>query len=527
MQISLRNTNILLLVPDGYDREERGSKLYKELGTKLGITNHEVLSKFTSNSDGLVIIHPISKDYSMEFGNKQLIIDKLHDSMGDSQGLIEVDCGKTVRGYDYIYSIVKTYNRDTLEVDFRLRLDITDGNEIQEVEGYFFESGMTGGRDATGGIFADIAGLSTLTADGREGWAEDPYDPTYKKGVPMILSERRGMDGLFPEHPLSQARELLLALVNDSYYKTREELRAADGEGKIEETEEKTELSDEEKKENEERNKEFYNKVLGKETKRAGAYSVQIEEVPKEIETYPAEFINHIPYVDDSVKETETFIQNIRTIAGNLRYRDYYADVPFNVPREFCFKLNREITELPGWGKRKYVGFAGQTDQGSALLFSWPVTAKESMPFGAKQALIDDFHQTMGDDIGLIKVETGDTAAGNKYVYSIRKMNMRDEESESGVTNYQLNFNICIDDVIHFIDGSFVPEGEESGREQFVSEQTGIKQDSSDWFNDPYDPEYKKGFLMNLSECEDYDDKFPEHPLSMLRYFVKYVIENN
>ena len=37
------------------------------------------------------------------------------------------------------------------------------------------------------------------------------------------------------------------------------------------------------------------------------------------------------------------------------------------------------------------------------------------------------------------------------------------------------------------------------------------------WFEDPYNPNFKKGTLMNKSEQEKYDSKFPDHPLSVAR----------
>ena len=48
-----------------------------------------------------------------------------------------------------------------------------------------------------------------------EGWNEDPYNPDYKKGALMNLSERAGLDGVFPYHPLSQCRELIKSLISD------------------------------------------------------------------------------------------------------------------------------------------------------------------------------------------------------------------------------------------------------------------------------------------------------------------------
>jgi hypothetical protein len=37
------------------------------------------------------------------------------------------------------------------------------------------------------------------------------------------------------------------------------------------------------------------------------------------------------------------------------------------------------------------------------------------------------------------------------------------------------------------------------------------------WMQDPYDPTLRDGFHRNLSEAEEYDGRFPEHPLSRLR----------
>lgn len=40
----------------------------------------------------------------------------------------------------------------------------------------------------------------------------------------MIMVKRRGFDEQYPGNPLSQTRELLLVLEEDSYYKTSDEI---------------------------------------------------------------------------------------------------------------------------------------------------------------------------------------------------------------------------------------------------------------------------------------------------------------
>ena len=53
----------------------------------------------------------------------------------------------------------------------------------------------------------------------------------------------------------------------------------------------------------------------------------------------------------------------------------------------------------------------------------------------------------------------------------------------------------------------------------------GKTDDLDDWFEDPYDPNYKGGILMNKSEEEQYDDEFPEHPLSVIRKMLPKIKE--
>lgn len=47
------------------------------------------------------------------------------------------------------------------------------------------------------------------------------------------------------------------------------------------------------------------------------------------------------------------------------------------------------------------------------------------------------------------------------------------------------------------------------------------EENMKNWFEDPYDPDFKQGTLMNKSELEKYDHEFPEHPLSVARSLIK------
>src|SRR5262245_57952752 len=43
------------------------------------------------------------------------------------------------------------------------------------------------------------------------------------------------------------------------------------------------------------------------------------------------------------------------------------------------------------------------------------------------------------------------------------------------------------------------------------------------WMQDPYDPSIRDVFARNLSEAEEYDEHFPDHPLSRLRGWMRRV----
>jgi hypothetical protein len=46
------------------------------------------------------------------------------------------------------------------------------------------------------------------------------------------------------------------------------------------------------------------------------------------------------------------------------------------------------------------------------------------------------------------------------------------------------------------------------------------------WFVDPYDPKYRGTVLRSVADSEEYDELFPNHPLTRLRYTLKTVRES-
>lgn len=132
--------------------------------------------------------------------SKEEAIDGLHHVLDIDQGLIEVDVIKTNKGSDFFYSIIKN-KLEPSGAQYFLRLSLDLDGKVLDVQAFSDELGLTGERDAT--IYA-LLGLK----DSKQ-WMKDPYDPNYKKGFLMNLSEDPKYDEMFYNHPLSELRRLV------------------------------------------------------------------------------------------------------------------------------------------------------------------------------------------------------------------------------------------------------------------------------------------------------------------------------
>ena len=531
MLVKLNDSELQLLLPEGYREVENGASLYEEMYHARKAHDVRMFQNLKSESYGNVVISHINPADALPFGNKQVLIDRIHNTMNEDQGLIEVETGTNPRGYEYIYSIIKTYHQQELNVNYCLRMDIRNGDEVIEVLASYFETRMTGLRSSHGMALLMHAGFEQ-DEDGRiKGYAEDPYDLDYKKGCPMILPEKRGLDGMFPNDPLSQARELVLALTEDSYYKTREEIEAEAQKEKStrrprRKPSDQTEVNGQ--KEEPEDKQALLRRLFSDDVVRNGAYKVEIVTgEPKESEEKnvftPAGVARAAAKAVDGIRAAVT-----RTAADRDKVK-----TPFEIPDEFRSKLNQRVPkELPGWGKREYIGFGKGTPFMSGICMSWPVTETESMPLSDFSDLITKFHEDMDDHQGLVYAKCGLTPKGNRYACGVRKMQFADQEGNLGPINYELGFNIRLNGKIHFIDGSFQSrDGMPGYRNGTLALMTlgssELKLNSEQWKRDPYDPDYKKGLLMDWTEDEKFDDLFPYDPLSEIRSLIKYVVANN
>ena len=529
MQIRLNNSDLTLLMPEGYHEVENGVSLYADMYHARKARNTRMFQNLKSESYGNVVVSHIDPSDALPFGSKDALIKDIHRTLNDDQGLIEVETGTNPRGYEYIYSIIKTYHQDLLNVNYCLRMDIKNGNEIIEVLASYFETRMTGVRSSHGYALVRHAGFEMDEESGRiKGYAEDPYDPTYEKGCRMILPERRGLDGLFPNDPLSQARELVLALTEDSYYKTREEMEAEEKQEKarIKPRRKKAEPDNKDAQPDQAEDKQaVVKRLFSNDVVRNGAYRVEItdgeepQDRGKEDARTPFAVAKAAMKAADGVKAAVTKSTAIKT--------------PYEIPDDYRNKLNQPVPkELPGWGKRAYTGFGKGTPFMSGICMSWPVTESESMPLNDFADLINKFHADMDEHQGLIYAKCGLTPKGNRYACGIRKMRFADNDGNLGPVNYELGFNIRLNGIIHFIDASFQSRdgmpGYRGGTLDLMSRGSSeLRLDVDHWVRDPYVAEHKNGLLMEWTEDEKYDDLFPYDPLSEARRFIRYLVANN
>ena len=155
----------------------------------------------------VVLAHHIEEDQRMPY-DQEVVINAVHGFLQENQGLIEVDAG-AVDGKPYVYSIVKNLLMDGDMCQgalYILSMDIAADGGATHFQGQFEEIGTTGMRDALAYEMCRRENLVAITDEGIEGWNADPYDPEWKHGALMNLSEKAEFDGMFPEHPLTLAR---------------------------------------------------------------------------------------------------------------------------------------------------------------------------------------------------------------------------------------------------------------------------------------------------------------------------------
>ncbi len=167
-------------------------------------------------------------------------------------------------------------------------------------------------------------------------------------------------------------------------------------------------------------------------------------------------------------------------------------------------------------------GFA--TPYSPNFITAFPFPSESAMPFGDAKRVINGIHHSLGDNQALIEVNTGETTSGRPYIYSIIKT----AQEPSGV-QYFILFQEKIGNEVVCVKAFFQEYGTTGIRDNeifsaMLSQGILTMEEKGKWWRDPYDETLKRSFLMNLSELEQFDEYFPDHPLSQARALIKHLI---
>ncbi len=190
-----------------------------------------------------------------------------------------------------------------------------------------------------------------------------------------------------------------------------------------------------------------------------------------------------------------------------------------------CLPDNFKVLEKMPEDPNGCVTYGMSTESCNAFIQAFPISSKKTMPFGDTRTIINGIHQSLGDNQALIEVKNGRTKKGRLFVYSIVKT----RQKEHGV-EYFLLMHVAYDDCALSVNAHFLEAGMTGYRDAAIWELAHRKgivshEDKENWWFDPYDKDFKHPFLMNLSEKEELDKIFPEHPLTQARQFVKLITE--
>lgn len=169
--------------------------------------------KETPGSLCYVQVAPLVRAGWMPFDNPRHIIDGIHHALDDDQGLVEAACEVTHSGKPVAYTIVKSHV-EPAGVQYCLTMHLKFSTSVVSLQGFFDEAGVTGMREAT--VFELLRREEALTLPDMEGWAQDPYDPTFELGFLMNQAEKPEYDKGFPLHPLSEARRLVAFVLENN-----------------------------------------------------------------------------------------------------------------------------------------------------------------------------------------------------------------------------------------------------------------------------------------------------------------------
>lgn len=172
------------------------------------------------------------------------------------------------------------------------------------------------------------------------------------------------------------------------------------------------------------------------------------------------------------------------------------------------------------------ITFMAQNEHAGIMLQVYMVGVEEAMDYDNVEHLIHSIHNTVREDQALVEVDNGLTASRRKFIYSIVKTKL-----EEGGVQYTVLIHIDNDDealsILIFLSEMGITGQRDAAVFEWATRQGIVSiNDRSKWMVDRYVPDLKRGYLMNLSEYEDFDEAFPEHPLSRGRKIIKIITES-
>ena len=225
-----------------------------------------------------------------------------------------------------------------------------------------------------------------------------------------------------------------------------------------------------------------------------------------------AKYFLEIAYSMVQAPEIKKMLDTLASTQGSVDILKY-----LNLPKEFQPVRNRPTDPA------NCESFMMQNSNTLAFLQVFPIDVNSTMPFLNPQEVIDGIHRTLKDDQALIEVENG-SFGDSRFIYSIIK-NLH-KESLTGIQYFML-MHVLVEGCAFAVQGFFDEFGTTGVRDSVVFElMMRTKETDTDlngWQRDPYDKDFNRKFLMNLSEERRFDKLFPEHPLSVCRNFIERV----
>lgn len=196
-------------------------------------------------------------------------------------------------------------------------------------------------------------------------------------------------------------------------------------------------------------------------------------------------------------------------------------ELMINMPSDF-----QRMNTLPE-DPANSIAYGKQTQSSTMFVMMYPISNQAAMPYGNEKVVVDGIHGVLSETQGLVEVKSGSTKNQKRYIYSIVKTKLNPSGMQYVLTMHIDMNNHAINIQSYFDEVGMTGLRDATIMNKMISEGKITPPNMDGWFKDPYDENYRRGLLRNESEKPEYDAMFPQHPLSEMRNFIKYLVENN